>query len=112
MTIATTGCILRSEKGHYIGIGKRLRRGINTQSGPHCYTGGMVREFFEGGATVGSIEGILALVIGIAVMFFVPALVWALTIAGLVRIVREKARESRSVQTAPSQEAQPLLGSN
>jgi hypothetical protein len=79
---------------------------------PPAYAGGMVREFFEGGVTMGSIEGIVALVIGIAVMFFAPALVWAMVIAGLVRIVREKVRESRPVQTEPGQEAQPLTGSN
>jgi Na+-transporting methylmalonyl-CoA/oxaloacetate decarboxylase gamma subunit len=41
-------------------------------------------------------QGIVALVIGIAVIFFVPALVWATVIAGLVQIVQEKVRETRS----------------
>ena len=40
---------------------------------------------------MGSIEGTVALVIGIAVVLFVPALVWVTVIAGLVQIVREKA---------------------
>ena len=44
---------------------------------------------------MGSIEGTVALVIGIAVVLFVPALVWATVIAGLVQIVREKVREKR-----------------
>lgn len=36
-----------------------------------------------------------ALVIGIAVMFFVPALVWATVIAGLIQIARrERANHS------------------
>ena len=56
-----------------------------------------------------SIEGAVALVIGIAVMFFVPALVWATVIAGLVQIVREKVRESRAVAQArrPHKAQQP-----
>ena len=45
---------------------------------------------------MGGIEGIVALVIGIAVVLFVPALVWATVIAGLIQIVREKVREMRS----------------
>ena len=44
---------------------------------------------------MGSIEGTVALVIGIAVVLFVPALVWATVIAGLIQIVREKVREKR-----------------
>jgi Na+-transporting methylmalonyl-CoA/oxaloacetate decarboxylase gamma subunit len=52
---------------------------------------------------MGGIEGIVALVIGIAVVLFVPALVWATVIAGLTQIVREKVRESR-----PRQERPPL----
>ena len=44
---------------------------------------------------MGGIEGIVALVIGIAVVLFVPALVWAAVIAGLIQIVREKVREMR-----------------
>jgi hypothetical protein len=45
---------------------------------------------------MGSIEEMVALAIGIAAVLFVPALVWATVIAGLVRIVREKVREKRS----------------
>ena len=55
---------------------------------------------------MGSIEGIVALVIGIAVMFFVPALVWATVIAGLVQIVREKVREDRKAQALRTRESQ------
>lgn len=52
---------------------------------------------------MGGIEGIVALVIGIAVVMFVPALVWATVIAGLIQIVREKVREMR-----PRSERSPL----
>jgi len=45
---------------------------------------------------MGSIEGTVALVIGIVVALFVPALVWATVIAGLRQIVREKLRDIRS----------------
>lgn len=44
-----------------------------------------------------------ALVLGIVVTMFVPALVWATVIAGLVQIVREKVREVR-----PRAEWRPL----
>jgi hypothetical protein len=57
-------------------------------------------------------EGIVALVIGIVVIFFVPALVWATVIAGLIQIVQEKVREGRPAQIEPAQEAQQPLGSN
>jgi len=58
-----------------------------------------------------SVEGTVALVIGIAVMFFVPALVWATVIAGLVQIVREKVRESRRIaQGLRTQKAQQPAG--
>jgi hypothetical protein len=58
-----------------------------------------------------SIEGAVALIIGIAVMFFVPALVWATVIAGLVQIVREKVREGRAVgQGLRTQKAQQPAG--
>jgi hypothetical protein len=70
----------------------------------------MVREFVPGGVTMGSIEGTVALVIGIGVMFFVPALVWATVIAGLVQIVREKVRESRIAQDRRTQKAQQPVG--
>jgi len=55
---------------------------------------------------MGGIEGITALVIGIAVVLFVPALVWATVIAGLYRIVRDRVRETRPAQIEPAQEAQ------
>ena len=61
---------------------------------------------------MGSIEGIVALVIGIAVMFFVPALVWATVISGLVQIVRDKVCEPPPVQIESSQKVQPLTGLN
>jgi hypothetical protein len=61
---------------------------------------------------MGGIEGIVALVIGLAVVLFVPALVWATVIAGLIRIVRDKVRETQPAQTELSQEAQQPMGSN
>jgi hypothetical protein len=45
-------------------------------------------------------------------MFVAPALVWATVIAGLVRIVREKVRESRAAQVEANREAQQPIGSN
>jgi len=54
---------------------------------------------------MGNIEAVVALVIGVAAVLFIPALVWATVIAGLVQIVREKVRESRSVQAEPLREA-------
>ena len=61
---------------------------------------------------MGSIEGIAALVIGIAVVLFVPVLVWATVIAGLVQVVREKVRETRPAQTKLGQETQRPISSN
>jgi hypothetical protein len=58
-----------------------------------------------------STEGTVALVIGIAVVLFVPTVVWAMVIAGLVQIVRDKVRESQPVQNKPTQEAQQPIGS-
>lgn len=55
---------------------------------------------------MGSVEEIVALVIGIAVILFVPALVWATVIAGLVQIVREKTRETHPTPTSLAQETQ------
>ncbi len=37
-----------------------------------------------------------ALVLGLAIVLFVPALVWATVIAGLFKIVREKVCEKRA----------------
>jgi hypothetical protein len=37
-------------------------------------------------------QAVLALVIGVVVVLFVPALVWSAVISGLVRMVREKVR--------------------
>jgi hypothetical protein len=51
---------------------------------------------------MGGIEGTVALVIGIAVVLFVPVLVWATVIAGLRKIVREKMRETRPDQPMSS----------
>ena len=61
---------------------------------------------------MGGTEGIVALVIGIAVIFFVPALVWATVIAGLVQIVRDRVREARPAQIELAQEAQQPTSSN
>jgi Na+-transporting methylmalonyl-CoA/oxaloacetate decarboxylase gamma subunit len=56
---------------------------------------------------MGSTEGTVALVIGIAVVFFVPALVWVTVIAGLRQIVRDKIQEeTRFTHTEPIQEVQ------
>jgi len=48
-----------------------------------------------------SIEGAVTLVIGVAVVLFVLALVWAMVIAGLIHIVREKVQEKRSRPERP-----------
>lgn len=55
---------------------------------------------------MGSVEEIVALVVGMAVILFVPALVWATVIAGLVQIVREKVRETRPTPASLAQETQ------
>lgn len=55
---------------------------------------------------MGGTEGTVALVIGIAVVLFVPVLVWAMVIAGLRQIVRDKIRETRPTQDEPVQEVQ------
>jgi hypothetical protein len=44
---------------------------------------------------MGGIEGIIALFVGLALVLFVPALVWSTVVAGLIQIVREKVREQR-----------------
>lgn len=59
---------------------------------------------------MGGIEGTVALVIGIAVVLFVPALVWATVIVGLYQIVRDKVRETRLAKVGPAQEAQQPAG--
>ena len=51
------------------------------------------------------VEGIVALVIGIAVMLSAPVLVWATVIASLCQIVRDKVQETRLVQTGLAQSA-------
>ena len=61
---------------------------------------------------MGSSEGMVTLVIGIAVVLFVPALVWATVIAGLRQIVRDRIRETRPSQTGLAQEAQQPIGSH
>ncbi len=48
----------------------------------------------------------MALAISIAVVLFVPALVWAMVIAGLRQIVRDKIQEGRFTQAEPVQEVQ------
>ena len=40
-------------------------------------------------------QAIGALVLGVLVIFVAPALVWAMVVGGLVRIVRERAQEGR-----------------
>jgi len=69
----------------------------------------MVSEFAEGGITMGNVEGIVALVIGIAAVFFIPALIWITVITGLIQIVREKVRDSRSAEAEPLREAEEMI---
>lgn len=38
-------------------------------------------------------QAVIAVVISVAVMFFVPYLVWHTVISGLIHIIREKAQE-------------------
>jgi hypothetical protein len=52
--------------------------------------GGMVSEFAEGGVTMGNGEVVMALVTGLAVVLFVPTLVWASVSAGLYQIIQER----------------------
>lgn len=61
---------------------------------------------------MGGAEGRVALVMGIAVVFFVPALVWAIAIAGLRQIVRDKIRKTPSALRGPAQEVQRPTMSN
>jgi len=61
---------------------------------------------------MGGAGGIVAVVSGLAVVFFVPALVWAMVIAGLRQIVRDKIRETRSTPMGPAQEVQQPTMSN
>ncbi len=42
------------------------------------------------------VQAVIALVVGLAIVLFVPALVWATVVAGLYQIVREKIRDRRS----------------
>lgn len=44
---------------------------------------------------MGSPQAIGALILGVVVIFVAPALVWAMVVGGLVRIVRERAPEGR-----------------
>ena len=60
---------------------------------------------------MGGMEGTAALVIGIAVALFVPALVWVTVIAGLYKIVRNRVRETRPAQIEPAQETQQSISS-
>jgi hypothetical protein len=69
----------------------------------------MVSEFAEGGITMGNVEGIVALVIGIAAVFFIPALIWITVITGLIQIVREKVRDSRLAEAEPLREAEERI---
>jgi Na+-translocating ferredoxin:NAD+ oxidoreductase RnfG subunit len=54
---------------------------------------------------MGDIGAVVALIIGIVIVLFTPALVWATVIAGLYQIVREKVREGQAAQTRQIQEA-------
>ena len=61
---------------------------------------------------MGTLEAVMALVLGILVMFFTPALVWATVIAGLFVLLNEtiqdRLRESRPARTT-RQRAQPKI---
>lgn len=50
---------------------------------------------------MGSPQAIGALVLGVVVIFLAPALVWAVVVGGLVRIVRERAPEGRPSEIEP-----------
>jgi hypothetical protein len=39
-------------------------------------------------------QAVVALVVGVVVVLFVPALVWSTVISGLLRMARDKLRES------------------
>lgn len=47
---------------------------------------------------MGSPQAIGALILGVVVIFLAPALVWAVVVGGLVRIVRERAQEGRPAE--------------
>ena len=61
---------------------------------------------------MGNDEATIALVMGLAIALFVPALVWARVIAGLYQIVREKVRKSRIVRLESLREAPQPVRSN
>jgi len=42
-------------------------------------------------------QAVVALVLGMAIVLFTPALVWATVIAGVYQVVREKVRQKRSL---------------
>jgi len=46
------------------------------------------------GGKIVEAQAVVALVVGVAVIFFVPALVWSATIAGLYQTIRAKVQES------------------
>jgi hypothetical protein len=64
------------------------------------------------GEIMENLQVTVALVLSVGVMFLAPALVWALAIGGLVRIVRKKVQESQVAQTGLAQEAQQTISSN
>lgn len=46
-----------------------------------------------------NVQTAVALTLALAVIFFVPVLVWLVLIAGLYQLVRDKIRDSRLVKT-------------
>ncbi|MBN1955069.1 MAG: hypothetical protein JW900_08475 [Anaerolineae bacterium] len=50
-----------------------------------------------------TLQVVIALVIGVVVISFAPALVWAMVIAGLVRMAREKMGERSAQQYRSAQ---------
>lgn len=59
---------------------------------------------------MGDMKGIATLVPSIVGVSFVPVLVWAIVIAGLYQIVRDKVREdlSRRKRSGPGDTVQPI----
>jgi hypothetical protein len=49
-------------------------------------------------------QAVIALVVGVAVIFFVPALVWSATIAGLYQTIRAKVQKGveRATRRVPA----------
>jgi hypothetical protein len=86
MTTAITGGILRPKRSEesFIRYEKSVRLG---------------------GVTMGGLQTGVALVLGLVVALFVPALVWATVIAGLYQMIRDKIWEARVARQQARAEA-------